>query len=148
MQTRTGQSVAQYQLGSPVFTSPVMVKDHLIVSEVKGRVNCFNLALDLLWTVEVGGNLFSSCEVEGGSDNEWSLFFGCYDNCLYKLTVHGETPLDCKIAWKRDVGAPVYAKPVLNGDTVICCTTKGSVIAVNSKDGSVMGREETAGDLL
>lgn len=148
--TDPGETVFSYKLKNPIFTNPIEINNHLIVAEVTGCIHCFNSDLVPLWSLGTGGNIFSPFEVEAMDSSEWNLFFGCYDHCLYNvsLTIEEDGRLAHKLMWKRELSGPIYAKPLLYNEDVICCTTKGSVSSVGKEEGTVNWDHQMGGEIF
>lgn len=147
LRTRTGDQIHIHKLNNPVFANPLLLNDRqLLVSEVTGQVHCFSAQLTPAWSFKAGGNIFSSfaMEKEDISRNS-SLFFGSYDNCLYKLQISKDGR---ELSWKCQLNSPIYSQPVIVGDKIISCTTNGSVVVVKMDEGTVINEIQMDGEVF
>ncbi|HUV03696.1 MAG TPA: PQQ-binding-like beta-propeller repeat protein [Armatimonadota bacterium] len=82
----------------------------------------------LKWGIQLRTTVTSTPAVANGT-----LYVGCRNGKLYAFTTAG------KLKWSApvDVGAPIYASPVIAGDTVIVAANKGALVAVDAETGAV-----------
>lgn len=82
----------------------------------------------LRWGILLRTTITSTPAVANGT-----VYFGCRDGKLYALTTAG------RLKWRTpaDIGAPIYASPVIAGDTVIVGANKGTLVALDAETGAL-----------
>lgn len=128
----TGKSLWETKLQSPVFSTPKIFGNKLIVAEVLGIVHCIDYCNgDIQCSYKANGNIYSSIESIG----ENLICFGCYDKSVYCLSVDIVASL-FKLLWKVAAPAQIFSAPRSfmfdSRNLVLVCTTNGFVCVLNA----------------
>lgn len=131
----TGKSLWETRLQSPIFSTPKIVRNALLVAEVLGVVHCiYHHDGKILSSYKANGNIYSSIESIG----ENLICFGCYDKSVYCISIDPDAPL-FKLLWKVETSGQIFSTPKFfmfdSNNLVLICTTNGfvSVLDINGK---------------
>ena len=122
----------QMELKQPVFSSPVISENILVVGTATGALNGLNFEDGLtLWTYKVGSSIFSSIAQPNPFSNE--IAFGCHDHFIYYGKIYKSK---FELIWKLVHRSEVYATPViLNNSYLISLSINGQFKLTDLKSG-------------
>ncbi|XP_061395518.1 beta-alanine-activating enzyme [Musca vetustissima] len=141
------------QLESPIFSSPARLEttnNELILAEVKGKVVVCNRDNgNEISTFRADGNIFSSLTLHRDNKNQhWQIFFGCHDKHLYCLN-YDPTKMQLSLLWKFTLNSAIYSTPIVAfNDTIVACSTKGSMVLIDIHTSQLKGSYDIKGEVF
>jgi acyl-coenzyme A synthetase/AMP-(fatty) acid ligase/outer membrane protein assembly factor BamB len=118
---------------SPIFSTPAVIQDSLLVADVNGTVRCLNIFTgESVWETTFPRPVFSSPRLCPGTG---TFVVGCHDGYVRCVDVSSGDTL-----WSHDLGCAIFSQPFVcgNGDIVVSTTAGGiHVLATDVERGGV-----------
>ena len=151
MEFENGSIIWRKEFDSPIFASPQKIPEtnEIILAEVTNKVHCLDYLGNIKWTIETGGNIFSSFEFLVKENNEILILFGCHSKKVICLLYNNE---NVKIDWEVELQSQIYATPKLlrtkNQDFIVCCSTNGYLNLINLETRNIEGTFKLPGEIF
>jgi outer membrane protein assembly factor BamB len=130
----TGRLRWQYDIGSPIESSPIVRRGVDYFGAWNGRVYALDLWTHRLrWTRTLGAKITSSAAIDGGR-----LFIGDYGGRLWALS-----PRTGATHWAASVGGRIYGTPAVAGGRVFVPSSTGGSLTAFSATGQRLWRVGT-----
>jgi outer membrane protein assembly factor BamB len=120
------------QLEGSCQSTPLVADGRLYVGANDGGMYAFDAATgEPLWRFDTDGEIRSQPVMAEGDE---TVYFGSADGSLYAVTTDGE------LGWRFDTGGPIYGSASVDGDTIVCATNSGEVLALDRRTGTPVWR--------
>ena len=131
--TLTSEHIWTKNLQSPIFSTPAVIQDSLLVAAVDGTVRCLSISTgESVWDTTFPRPVFSSPRLCPGAG---TFVVGCHDGYVRCVDVSSGDTL-----WSHDLGCAIFSQPFVcgNGDIVVSTTAGGiHVLATDVERGGV-----------
>ena len=172
---REGKTKSKIKIEGKVLSEILKTGNKIIFNSEEGRVYCFNLQGDTLWSTNTMAPIHCSPALENGiiilgnDDGEvialnsadgkiiyrkkvGHLFLGCTaisDSIAYLGSYDGNIyAVDIgngKLKWKFDTGIRIISTPVFNDKNIFICNLGGTIFALKKSDGKEIWRTDAGG---
>lgn len=136
----TGETLWSFEVNGDrqtkaIYGSPAVGGDAIYIGDYSGSLHALSPQGDLLWTMELGGQIVGSPVVADGV-----VLVGSSDGYLYAVD-----PEDEKVAWRFKTGNKVWSTPLVWQGTVYFGSLDHNLYALRLEDGGLLWQFETNG---
>jgi len=117
-----------YDIGSPIWATPVLYKGNLYFGTEKGEIICLSDKGKINWRMKIGESFFNKGLV-------YNNLFYIVDSkgMMFAVNIRNST-----ILWKKKVGEIMYSAPALTYGTLFILTTAGKIMALKPNTGDTI----------
>lgn len=117
----SGEEIWEYEVGSPIYSSPSIEGNKLVVTSLDGKVTCLDLDGNVLWQYEASGSVFASPLIDGDR-----VIIGSSEGKVLCLAIENGNKI-----WEREISYPIISSPALYQDKLFLAGTDGTLYALN-----------------
>ncbi|KAG5676644.1 hypothetical protein PVAND_006463 [Polypedilum vanderplanki] len=149
----TGESLWMKKLEFPIFSSPIIIKEHdkILIAEVMRKVSCMDFDGNIYWQVTADGHIFSSFLLKQ-IESEIKIIFGSHDKKLRCLCYDINYESKISLEWETEIQSQIYTTPkkltINNNEFVVSCSTNGYVNLIDFNTGSYENSVKLPGEIF
>ena len=121
-----------YDIGSPVWASPVLYKGNLYFGTENGTVISLSEKGRCIWKMKIGESFFTK-----GLIFQNKLYIIDSKGILFAINIANR-----QVEWKKKVGEIMYSAPVEEYGTVFIANTAGEIMALNPVKGDIIWKKK------